>query len=183
MKYIIRLMPEREKFLPEIKEQIPNLIIVRDKTRNAMDTFLDALEAAGEDAAVHLEDDIILTNNFKKKIERVIADHKNEVVQFFSRRKKDLEVGSRYEPGSSFIYGQCFYLPDGYSKMIREYYPSWERKEEHPTGLDYMVADFLKSRKERYFLHVPSLVDHRAVTSLIDSRRSRFRQSKTFKKE
>ena len=75
---------------------------------------------------------------------------------------------------------QCFYLPELYSKSIYEYYTTWDKKEEHPTGYDILIADFLKSRKEKYWIHVPSLVQHRKVKSIINSRRGNNRQSKTF---
>lgn len=48
------------------------------------------------------------------------------------------------------------------------------------SGLDLMVADWLKGRREKYWIHVPSLVQHRTLPSLIDSRRSTKRQSQTF---
>ncbi len=44
-----------------------------------------------------------------------------------------------------------------------------------------MVADFLKERHMRYYIHVPSLVEHRIGKSLIDPRRSSRRQSLTFR--
>ena len=51
---------------------------------------------------------------------------------------------------------------------------------EHPNGTDAMVRDFLKDRKEKYWIHCPSLVDHRQGKSVIDPRRSSKRQSFTF---
>jgi hypothetical protein len=42
------------------------------------------------------------------------------------------------------------------------------------------MADWLATRGERYWLHVPSLVQHRVVPSVINRRRSSRRQSVTF---
>jgi hypothetical protein len=65
---------------------------------------------------------------------------------------------------------------------MRQFYDDWavDNLEDHPNGTDQMVCDFLKSRREKYWLHVPSLVDHRIAVSMIDPRRSSKRQSLTF---
>jgi len=46
--------------------------------------------------------------------------------------------------------------------------------------LDTMIGDWLKKRKERYWVVVPNLADHQIGKSAIDSRRSSKRVSKTF---
>ena len=94
-------------------------------------------------------------------------------------RGADLEIGSRFD--NNFMMGQCFYMPLTYSKQLLEFKNTWTDIELHPTGLDSMLADFLKSRREKHWIQVPNLVDHRVGKSLIDSRRSSKRQSKTFK--
>jgi hypothetical protein len=94
-------------------------------------------------------------------------------------READISIGSRYD--NNFCMNQCFYLPPGYSSKLYEFYNNWKDKEVHPTGYDYMLNDFLKERKEKYWISIPSLVDHREMKSLISSRRSSKRQSKTFK--
>jgi hypothetical protein len=87
-------------------------------------------------------------------------------------------VGSRWD--TYFSYGICFYMPPGYSKAVREYHPHWPDLVKHPTGLDNMVGDWLKTRGEKHWINVPSLVDHQVSKSTIDPRRPRKRQSKTF---
>lgn len=183
MKVILRAIPSRMEFVHEAAERAKPLHIdaIVDTDRNgAMDNFLMALTFAGMEPALHMEDDIILTSNFAQKVEKAIRERPDKVIQFFSMREKDITVGSRYEPGSNFIMGQCFYLPYGYSKAILDYYRIWPRKQEHPTGLDLLVADWLKLTKQKYWIHVPSLVEHRVGKSAIDPRRSSKRQSKTF---
>lgn len=177
---IIRAMREREPFIAYLTQELPHAEWCFDQKRNAMDTFLRALEMAGSQSAVHMEDDTILCDGFVQKLEAAIAQHPHHVVQFFSMRSADLTVGSRWD--GDFMMGQCFYLPPGYSEQIRNYYEYWPNKEKHPTGLDTMVCDWLKFRRMKYWLHVPSLVDHRDCKSLINPRRSTKRQSKTFKK-
>jgi hypothetical protein len=178
MRYIVRAVLEREHFVAELQRRLPCLEVCLDIKRNAMDTFLRALDMAGDDACVHMEDDTVLTSGFQQKAEAVIAQHPDRVIQFFSMRNADLTVGSRWD--RNFLMGQCFYLPAGASASVRRYHDRWPGKALHPTGLDTMVGDWLRERREDYWLHVPSLVDHRQVRSAIDPRRSTKRQSKTF---
>ncbi len=182
-KIIIRACLERIEYIEYLSKhlQYPNVIFCFDKKQNAMDTFLRAMDLASKLPCVHMEEDIILTTDFYSKLSTAIKAHQNEVIQFFSMRKADIEVGSRYDRGSTFMMNQCFYLPAGYSEMIADYYKTWEQKEKHPTGYDILIADFLKDRKEKYRIHVPSLVQHRESTSLINKKRSTKRQSLTFR--
>lgn len=179
MKFVVRNAGERS--VEHLKQEIPELIVIRNGI-NAMEAFVDALDAVGDDAAVHLEDDIELCNDFYEKIQKIISEHPDEVIQFFSMRKEDLTVGTRMITGSRFLMGQCFYLPKGMSKKILAYKYTWKRIKEHPTGLDTMVADYLKDNKLSYLNIVPNLVDHLPVKSLINPRRSSKRQSFTFQK-
>jgi hypothetical protein len=179
MKIIIRSVKDRTEFISYLQKNLPEAQWCFDKNHNAMDTFLDAMQMAGESPCVHMEEDIILTINFKEKLLAEIAKRPDEIIQFFSMRKDDLIIGSRYD--RSYMMNQCFYLPAGYSQLIYNFYKTWDKKLEHPTGTDIMINDFLKSRKESYWIHVPNLVEHRIAKSMIDSRRSSKRQSKTFK--
>ncbi len=179
-RFIMRLMPERAVWLPEIREQIPHLEVVHDLTRNEMETFLRALTEVGRDPIVMLEDDIQLTGDFRTNIEPVIAAHPKNVMQFFSLRKNDAEKGSRWMSGSTYLMNQCCYLPAGYAEQIYAYYPVWPSRRRDGTGTDTIIANWLASRREKYWLHVPSLVQHRVAKSMIDPRRSSKRQSVTF---
>jgi len=178
MRVIIRAVPEREEFINYLKKHLPEAEWCMDKKRDAMDTFVRAMEMAGDDACLHMEEDVILTERFLGKINAAISRQPDAVIQFFSMRKDDITVGSRYD--NNFIMGQCFYLPAGYSALIADFKQYWSGLKEHPTGVDMMVNDFLRIRKEKYWLHVPSLVEHRVTKSTIDPRRSSKRQSKTF---
>lgn len=178
MRIIVRAVPERAAFVEYLRERVPGAEFCFDENRNAMDTFLKALDMAGRDPVVHMEDDAVLSPDFQARLTEVISKRPERVVQFFSRRKADIETGSRWD--RNFMAAVCFYMPAGYSEEVRKYYEVWPDKQKHPTGLDLMVHDWLRSRKEPHWIHVPSLVDHRVCKSAIDSRRSSKRQSLTF---
>jgi hypothetical protein len=178
MRIIIRAVAERAAMVDYLLSELPDAEVVWDVTRNALDTFLEALRRAGNEPAVHMEDDTLLTSNFRQKLTAAIEERPAVISQFFSMRKDDLTVGSRWD--KNFLMGQCFYMPATYSHQLLDYSARWPGRAKHPTGLDTMLSDWLKERHESYWIHIPSLVEHRQVKSAIDSRRSSKRQSKTF---
>lgn len=146
----------------------------------ALSTLTKAFKLAGDDAAVFMEDDAIPTTDFVTKLETAIAERPHDIIQFFSRRKKDKTIGSRYE--SYFSSHVCVYFPATMARQLLAYYPIWAVKnlEPHPTGTDHWTAEYFKYRKLRHWIHVPSLAQHSESVSIIDSRRARRRVSETF---
>jgi hypothetical protein len=177
LRIIIRSMPERSEYR-EYLDSILSNIEWSYCEGDAMKGFLHALTIAGVDPTLHMEDDILLCKDFESKIKEAIKLHPRNVIQFFSMRKADLTKGSRWD--KAFMMTQCFYLPQGYSKLIAEFGRDWKGIIKDPTGYDIMVGDWLRSRHEPYWIHIPSLVDHRICKSLINPRRSMYRQSLTF---
>lgn len=155
--------------------------IVWDKDRVAFHTWRDVLRTAGDDPVIILEDDIELTENWSTKVEDVISDHPDDVIQFFSMRGDDVKIGSRREPGRTFLMNQCYYLPAGVARQLLDYTDDWEqRRPDEPTGYDIAMAEWMQRTKRTYWLHVPSLVQHKPWRSEIHPRRPRNRQSGTF---
>jgi hypothetical protein len=191
-KFIMMTCDGREEMANYVKERIPNLLVSYDtftdpgKFKNT--SYRNAQQAwkmAGDNACVQLEDDILLCDDFVKKCINAINERPNDVIQFFSMRKKDLIEGSRYENGSNFLMHQCYYLPKGMAKKIYEYSIEFENEceqDEHISPNDLVTRYYFKKNKIKYWLHVPSLVDHRIAKSSIDPRRSSKRQSLTFEK-
>tara|TARA_Y100001963_G_C6642568_1_gene381712 strand:+ start:228 stop:782 length:555 start_codon:yes stop_codon:yes gene_type:complete len=181
MRIIIKAVRDirRKDNINYLRRMLPTAEWCWDRKRDAMDTFIRAMRMAGDDPCIHLEDDIVLAKDFYRKITNAIKEHPDNVIQFFSMRKADLEVGSRWD--NNYLMNQCHYNPAGYSNLIADFFTDWDKKETNASGTDLMLCDFLKSRKEKYWIHVPSLVDHRVGVSMIDPRRaSTNRQSKTF---
>lgn len=187
MRYLVMAVPERRHWVRELEQQIPQLEVVEDYSRDATDTFLFMLLQTGDGPAVHLEDDALLTSDFMAKAEAAIEEHSTEVINFFSRSKDDFAIGSRWCSGGSFARTVCWYTPKGYARAILDYFHHWplrnsatiQKRESAPY--DYLVRDWLKLRRLRFWQHVPSLVQHRGGVSIIDpKRRKEARQSMTF---
>lgn len=181
--YVARFVEERLGNLSGYQSQIPNISIYVDYERNPIGAFINALKIAGDNPCVMFEDDVLLCDNFIQRSNEAILRHPDSVIQFFSMRGKDIEVGSRWD--NDFIMAQCVYLPRNYARLITEYFKGtvWDLNQHTINGLDLLIRDFLKSRKEKYWIECPNLVDHRIGKSVIDSRRSSKRISKTFKKQ
>lgn len=183
VKFVAKYVKSRENNIPAYKEQISDLITIEggvmDNVQDdVINTFLRGLEIVGDSPTVQMQDDVILCDNFKKRALEEISKRPNTIIQFFSMRKADLEIGSRYD--RNFMMGQCYYLPRGYAKALLTYAKAWGRYDEHPSGDDVIIQDFIKALKLQYWIVVPNLVDHVEGVSVIDKRRSRMRKSKTF---
>jgi hypothetical protein len=177
---VVAAIRAREPFVMYLQKHIPDLEIVWDEKRDSMDTFLRSTALVGDDPAIHLEDDICLTKDWREKIEAEIALRPNDVINFFSRSKYDEGLGSHYKAGARFLYNVCYYTPAGFSRQIIEHYPGWQ--ERFPTYLNFydtLMADLMIQQKRNYWQVVPSLVNHAQIKSQIGKRSSR-RQSKTF---
>ena len=146
MRIIIQGMKERQPFIDYMKKHLPQAEWCMDEKRDHMDTFLRALRMAGDEPCVHMEEDVILTENFYEKLTTEIAKRPNNLIQFFSMRKADLEVGSRWD--RNYIANLCHYRPAKYSNLIADFYEVWDKKTEHPTGSDLMINDWLKAEKK-----------------------------------
>ena len=181
LQFIVRTTATGGHDLTEMMKEIPELIVLVDHDHDAMANFLKAITYA-DCPIVHLEDDVELCNDFHAKITKIISDHKDDVIQFFSMRQDDLTIGTRYISGSRFMMNQCFYLPAGMGKEIAEFWKTSERQKEAGAPYDLLMADYFKSKKIKYLNWCPNLVDHLECKSRIDSRRSSKRQSLTFVK-
>lgn len=181
--FIVRTTSFGGRDISHLKETIPNLIVLVDYNRDAMGSFLNALRYT-DGPAILLEDDIELCDNFVERIKEAILAYPDKIINFFSMRKKDYELKRPYEEiGSKFMMNQCNYIPAGYGKHIAEFYKTWKKKEEHPTGYDILMADWMKSKKLKYIQWFPHLVNHKECKSLINPKRSSKRTDKLFDKE
>lgn len=188
MKFIVNTCAGREHFVNEIVAQIPDVIVNYDDftdkgkfTSTAYFNYQRGWKLAGEFPCVQMDDDIVLTTNFVQKIKDAVAQYPNEVIQFFSMRKDDVKVGTRFEPVSNFLMQQCYYLPSGIAKYLYDFsFKYYETTEHKNCPSDICIQEALKTYKPKYLIWIPNLVDHRVAQSKINKTRSSKRQSKSF---
>lgn len=176
-------MVNRVRRTKQLREEI-GAIVTWDQTHNAMDTFRAMLKHIvddGDQACIILEDDIILCENWRERVEHVIAQRPHQVCQFFSMESGESarRLGSRECLGSGFIANLCVYLPAGYaSQLLAHSYVFVAENPKDATANDFVIRDWLKRRKEKYWLEVPNLVQHEHQwQSSVNSRRARGRRS------
>ena len=185
MRVIIRGMEDRRPFIDYLQANLPEAEWCYDEIRDGMDTFIRAMRKAGDEPCIHMEDDTILSKDFLKNAMKVIRQKPFNVINFFSMRKDDVEIGSRWN--RQFSACVCFYLPPTYSRLIADYRQSIVdgayTKYPYPyirKGFDILIQNFLRERREKHWIHCPSLVEHREAISMIDKKRSSKRQSTSF---
>lgn len=195
--YIVRHVatPERVECIKTLRSQIPVLIVIEDRDKDPMGTFCKALSYDANKPIVMLEDDIELCNNFVEVIEQRIQKIPGSVINFFGNCKSNSRR-SRWQKGKYFLWLQCVYFPPGYGNLIADYWPTWrdiksrEVFKKNPntslytteTLFDHMVASWLESRNESYYVSLPALVQHLPIASAINPKLSTNRQNKTFVK-
>jgi hypothetical protein len=169
--------PKRTKMAVELAQEA-GAMIIWDRVHSGFDTWKRVLEAAGDAPMIVLEDDVALAPEWRELIELAIAERPGDVIQFFSMEPRDLELGSRYRLGKSFFMNQCTYLPAGYARDLREWIGDRELKNWVKLH-DNILGQWLQERDERFYVHVPSLVQHRVVPS-VSAKRKHDRRSPSF---
>ena len=178
MKLICRAVVERSRYVKYLQAHLPSLQVIWDaEHKGSYASMRMALDAAGSESVVLIEDDILLVRDFEARVQSQIAMRPSEVIQFFSMRKADLQQGSRYD--RDFIAALCFYLPPGHAQAASVWADTVYDPTRTSNSSDLFIKAWLKSRRERYWICCPNLVQHRIGKSFIDPRRSSRRLSLT----
>lgn len=174
IKYYVRTTGERQ--LDSSYSQIEYELLI-DTEHNARKSFVEQLEklAESEEHVVILEDDLILCNDFKKKMEEALKGHKTDVINFFYR--PNYWFTSRYT--YYFIWNQCVFYPNSIlkklSKKMRELY------EQNPkTPHDELEGRALQELGIKTWLPRPCLVQHKDEDTLIQGFTNHGRRSPYF---
>ena len=176
-KIIIQATPKRKAYVDGLIQQLSDVKVVYDDGKGPMDTFLESLI---EEAHIHLEDDVILCEDFEVKAQQYIDAQPNNIINFF-RMGKNME---RCCSASTFSSTVGFYLPNNYGFRIKEFYGVWSKSEEgqkNPTGFDTLIRRYAIVQGLKYVMAIPNLVDHRQGPSELGPRNSN-RRSHTFHK-
>jgi len=160
MKYYIRTTGERS--LDESYEQIPYVRLI-DSEHRYIDFFIDQLERLGNDDFVLIEDDCVLCNDFKKRIEYAISQYPNKIINFFQH------PGNGYfktHESNSYLMNQCTYYPKNLTKKLAEKMRKFHL--EFPKLSTDLVENLaLKELNETHIKYRPCLVQHLNFDSLL----------------
>lgn len=154
--------------------------VVWDHTHSPFTTFREALREFADGPGILLEDDVTLAPNWRDRVESVVSDHPLDVVRFFSYYSRDRELGSRRMPGHTYSQNQCVYFPSRLAHDFVTYTNTrWQGSVTAEMYHDIIFGRFLTHRRQDYWLHVPSLVQHLPLPSAVSPTR-RTRTSPTF---
>ena len=160
MKYYIRTTGER--ILDESYEQIPYIKLI-DKDHRYIDFFVDELERIGAEDCVIIEDDCVLCKDFKQRIEEVIAQYPNRVINFFYWARHYFKTRESFD----YFQNQCTYYPKGFSQVLAR-----EMRKVHKEFpwlcTDQCESVALKRLDVKHVQYRPCLVQHLNFDSLLN---------------
>lgn len=174
IRYFIRTTNERTLDASISRELGENYTLLIDTEHNSGKAFIKQLLEINEYDAVLLEDDVILCKNFKEEIEKVINEHKDEIINFFTFPIKYFVS----KKNRHFNYNQCTYYPKGISKKIYDCI-----RENHLQGSsqEKMMFDSLYKLDLTHYIYRPCLVQHIDKGSIMNHNVGFCRRSPYFK--
>ncbi len=152
IKYFVRTTLERR--LHDSFSQVAYSLLI-DKEHKLREIFLGQLENISDFDVVLLEDDIILCNNFKERIEKIIQSHSNEIINFFFEPFDYFE--SKYK---EFAYNQCTYYPSIILKDIINFFKNNKKPSFVKTPEEHIKYYLHKQKKFKVYTYRPCLVQH-----------------------
>lgn len=159
MKYFVRTTNERQ--LDASYNQIEYEALV-DLNHQPVESFINQLEEISEYDSVLLEDDLVLCKDFKAKVESVIEQYPNSIINFFTDPGRYFKTRRSY----LFNYNQCTYYPKGLGKQLAKIMREIDLK----AGYDTLLHIALKKLKISHIQYRPCLIQHIDKKSLITNR-------------
>lgn len=170
MKYYIRTTLERK--LDSSYNQIEYELLV-DREHKNVKAFINQiieLSKLNEDCVI-LEDDIVLCKDFKSRIEKVISEYPDRIINFFYNPGEWLPEICE---GFIFVFMQCVYFPKQILKLLADNLKKYSTGSEKEQS-DLLVARILGSSHIRFLSYRPCLVQHLAFDTLIHDKVYKFR--------
>ena len=176
IKYFVRTTNER--ILDRTYAQIDYKKLV-DLEHNPVKSFIEQLKIINDFDSVLLEDDLILCKDFKNKIEEIINQYSNEIINFFTvpmmyfKTKKDF----------GFCYNQCTYYPKGKALLIAneiEYILKNDIHYKNCPQYDILENRALFNLNIKHIKYRPCLVQHLDKDTLIQHESHNPRRSPYF---
>lgn len=165
MKYYVRTTGERD--LSQFAFLSPIFLI--DTEHKPVKSFIKQLKEISNEDCVFMEDDIVFCEGFKEKIEEVIKQYPDKIINFFYRpmvymQTKEIE-------GKMFIYNQCVYYPKGIAKMLAEKLEELLKDEQDiekfAKTYDQMQGKALDLLGLNFISYRPCLVQHIGQKSIL----------------
>lgn len=170
MKYFIRTT--RERTLDKSYSQIKYELLV-DTEHNNVKAFVSQvkyLSTLDEDIVI-LEDDLILCKDFQNRIEGVIKQYPNEIINFYFNPYVYIPNLAKC---SIFMWMQCVYFPKDILKLLSNNFDKYITNSKTEQS-DLLVAKILLYNGIRSLSYRPCLVQHLGFDTLIHKKVYNFR--------
>lgn len=146
-----------------LKQILPDLIVLKSEgevnIQNACNNCAKALELIAPTGGMLLEDDIRLPDNFVEVSNRIIEEHKNEIVSFY--RYKCMKMAqSGY---ARFAGNQCVYFPQDICKDLADMVRNFTYFKQYNEAFIH----YLRLHPRRVWFVQPNIIEHLDFTSTI----------------
>ena len=138
-----------------------------DYEHKPVESFIRQLKEISEYDSVLLEDDLCLCKNFQEEIEKVISEHPNSIIQFFT----DITVWeTSHMRNENFSWNQCTYYPKGVAaniaKVMEQQLPHYGTPQKLYSCVENKALITLNIP---HYIHRPCLVQHMDIDSILQS--------------
>lgn len=184
MKYIIHAVPKRIKYIknhliPDMEKQgidLKDILIFNDSNkRGNLQAFLDSVDyiinyLSDEKGIWHLQDDVIISDNFKEETEKA---NDNIINGFVSKNynSRKLELIGIQPIKNTWLSFPCVYIPNKYLigfmnwiNKVKDIDNSLEYKKRYESNRhdDFFFYEYIrKNHKKDYVINLnPNIVDH-----------------------
>ena len=158
IKYYVRTTQER------VIDYDLDYTLILDRTHRPVQSFIEALYQIADSDAVLLEDDLVLCNNFREEIEKVIEQYPNYIINFFTEPRK--YITSHFT--EFFSYNQCTYYPKWVTKILADEMTKLLDKYKTKSW-NFVEHKALISLGIVHYVYRPSLVQHKDVKSILNN--------------
>lgn len=160
----VQCVPTRRKYAEDVFKDFKNIVYHEDKNyTGCFNSFKDMLDIPFEDYRLHVQDDILITNDLHNNLDylqNIMSDKKIEILSLYANPRKAIREAhlkkqtiARLNP---FLMMQGVVFSYDFVQMLKEEI-SESRQNKYD---DTFVGDVCKKRKVKAYCHIPSLVQH-----------------------
>ena len=174
--YTIMMHPSRKEFLPYLKETLGDVPVAMDTDNNIWTTCREAWLSHDFDSdwCVVVQDDVVFTSDFRSKVENLLKGDYVYSLYLGNRRRfsKQVEECKRenlpYFEAPHIYHEICLAFPTQRVKEMIAYCDSFN------PDVDKIINKYVNDHKVTVRIAMPSLVNHRVVSSLHSLNKSSF---------
>ncbi|MDR2408360.1 MAG: ParB N-terminal domain-containing protein [Bacteroidales bacterium] len=169
MRYIVHAISN----VRDLFSKIPQLEVCSGNIENEFDIFIKSVQLAGFDSCVHIQDSLIVCENFCQEAESIISRYSDAIIQFYSVNKDDLRYGSRWISSGRNWAGGCYYIPSEINRKLVQYFNENKKVIVESGDIVQWVGKFLAKSNIKYFNACPNLADLNGTSLTFGKERKR----------